>query len=86
MKKQIYDRSEVEITRVNLSGIKGVVLDETRKYRPDFLIERIDGTKEIHEIKGRHFLENPDTLRKREAAENWCKRRGMKFIVISKEK
>ncbi|MBI4690584.1 MAG: DEAD/DEAH box helicase family protein [Nitrospirae bacterium] len=26
-----YDRSEVEITRVNLSGIKGVSLDETRR-------------------------------------------------------
>ncbi|MDP3261164.1 MAG: hypothetical protein Q8M34_11390, partial [Thermodesulfovibrionales bacterium] len=26
-----YDRSEIEITRVNLSGIKGVALDETRR-------------------------------------------------------
>ncbi|MBI5025905.1 MAG: DEAD/DEAH box helicase family protein [Nitrospirae bacterium] len=26
-----YDRSEIEITRVNLSGIKGIALDETRR-------------------------------------------------------
>ncbi|MEK6672776.1 MAG: TnsA endonuclease N-terminal domain-containing protein [Nitrospirota bacterium] len=70
--------SGIEIPYVTESG-------NIRKYRPDFLVERIDGTKEIHEIKGRHLLENPDTLRKREAAENWCKRRGMKFILVSKK-
>ncbi|MBU4321321.1 MAG: TnsA endonuclease N-terminal domain-containing protein [Thermodesulfovibrionales bacterium] len=68
----------IEIPYVTESG-------NIRKYRPDFLIQRIDGTKEIHEVKGRHLLENPDTLRKREAAENWCKRRGMQFILVSKE-
>ena len=56
-----------------------------RGYRPDFLIERIDGKKELCEVKGGQFLENPDTKRKHEAAQNWCKRRGMSFIVVTKK-
>ncbi|RIK71944.1 hypothetical protein DCC62_21070 [candidate division KSB1 bacterium] len=55
-----------------------------RGYRPDFLIERVDGTIELHEIKGGQFLKNPDTIRKHEAAKQWCRRRGMSFIVITK--
>ncbi len=55
-----------------------------RGYRPDFLIERIDGEKALHEIKGGQFLENPDTKRKHEAARNWCRKRTMSFVVITK--
>ena len=55
-----------------------------RGYRPDFLIERIDGAKELHEVKGTQFINNPNTIRKHEAASNWCKRRGMHFVVITK--
>ena len=54
-----------------------------RGYRPDFLIELVDGTKELHEIKGA-LLNNPDTKRKHEAATSWCKARGMSFKVITK--
>lgn len=57
-----------------------------RGYRPDFLVEKLDGLKELHEVKGGHFLDNPDTIRKHEAAKNWCARRGMRFIVITKKK
>lgn len=56
-----------------------------RGYRPDFLIEKIEGTKEIHEVKGTHFLENPDTIRKHERARTWCRQRGMNFIVVTKK-
>lgn len=55
-----------------------------RGYRPDFLIERLDGAKELHEVKGTHYLENPDTIRKHEAARNWCEKRDMKFVVVTK--
>ena len=55
-----------------------------RGYRPDFLVERIDGTKELHEVKGGQFLENPDTKRKHEAAATWCMKRHMKFLVVTK--
>jgi len=53
-----------------------------RGYRPDFLVEKIEGTKELHEVKGGQFLDNP---RKHEAAKNWCKARGMNFIVVTKK-
>ncbi len=55
-----------------------------RGYKPDFLVEKIDGQKEIHEVKGGQFLRNPDTIRKHERAKLWCKQRGMNFIIISK--
>ena len=55
-----------------------------RGYRPDFLVELTDGSKELREIKGGQFLENPDTKRKHEAAKSWCEKRGMRFIVVTK--
>lgn len=57
-----------------------------RNYRPDFLVEGVDGKKELHEVKGGQFLDNPDTKRKHEAAKNWCRKRGMSFIVVTKPK
>lgn len=56
----------------------------TRGYRPDFLIERIDGAKELHEIKGGQFMKNLDTMRKHAAAKVWCEKRGMGFVVVTK--
>jgi hypothetical protein len=55
-----------------------------RGYRPDFLLERIDGGKELHEVKGGQFINNENTKRKHEAAKNWCAKRGMKFVVVTK--
>ena len=55
-----------------------------RLYKPDFLIEKFDGSKEIHEVKGGHLIQNFDWKRKKQAAESWCKNRGMKFLIISK--
>jgi hypothetical protein len=55
-----------------------------RGYRPDFLVECKDRTKELHEVKGSQFLDNPNTVRKHEAAKNWCGKRGMRFVVITK--
>ena len=55
-----------------------------RGYRPDFLIERLEGDKELHEVKGGQYLNNLDTMRKHEAARNWCRLRGMRFVVVTK--
>jgi hypothetical protein len=51
---------------------------------PDFLLERIDGAKEPHEVKGSQFINNPNIIRKHKAARNWCRKRGMYFVVITK--
>src|SRR3989344_8698461 len=53
-----------------------------RGFKPDFLIERDDGTKELIEIKGKHLL--PQFEEKRKAAIKWCDARKMKFVVYSK--
>ena len=53
-----------------------------RDFKPDFLIEKKDGSKERVEIKGKHLL--PQFKRKMSAAQEWCKARKMTFRVISK--
>ncbi len=55
-----------------------------RTFKPDFLVETVDGTKELHEMKGTHLLDNPITKRKVDKAREWCKNRGMNFRIISK--
>jgi len=45
----------------------------------------VDSEAIISGSSATQFLENPDTLRKHEAARNWCKKRGMNFIVATKK-
>ena len=54
-------------------------------YNPDFIIERVDGTKELHEVKGTHLLNEEDTKRKLAAGNEFCRKRGMVFKVITKK-
>jgi hypothetical protein len=53
-------------------------------YNPDFIVERPDGTKELHEVKGGHLLATEDTTRKLSAAQEFCRRRGMLLRVITR--
>lgn len=53
-------------------------------YNPDFIVERTDGTKELHEVKGEHLLSNEDTKRKLAAGEAFCRTRGMVFKLITR--
>ena len=48
-------------------------------YRPDFLVEYTDGRKVIVEVKNPAMMDSPAVLRKRSAAEEWCRRRAMKY-------
>lgn len=54
-------------------------------YNPDFIIERVDGKKELHEVKGGHLLTAKDTERKLAAAEVYCRKHGMVFKVITRK-
>lgn len=51
-------------------------------FKPDFIVEHEDGSKEIVEIKGRHLLGQFEE--KRLAAIKWCQARKIGFRVISK--
>lgn len=53
-------------------------------YNPDFIVERTDGTKELHEVKGGHLLEQADTKRKIAAGEAFCRKRGMIYRLITR--
>ena len=70
-------------------GIRIPYFDNDGKYHtfsPDFPIEAVEGSVEIHEIKGTHLLSNPITKKKFEAASKWCKDRKMNFKLISRHK
>mgnify|MGYP001571519458 CR=1 FL=1 len=54
-----------------------------KHHEPDFLIEFVDGTKEIHEVKGGHLM-NRETELKANAAKLFCIARKMKFRLITK--
>ena len=82
------DRDKTVSKWTKIHGINIEYITEAgnkRGYRPDFLVQKIDDTIELHEVKGGHFLDNPDTKRKFEAAKNWCRKREMRFIVVTKK-
>lgn len=58
--------------------------NEYKNYRPDFLVQYVNGDKKIIELKGNHLLKNEDTKRKTEQGRKWCKRRGMEYILLTK--
>lgn len=54
------------------------------RYFPDFLVRRKDQDHlELIEVKGQHLRNDPNTMLKAKAAEDWCNQRGMKYKLIS---
>jgi len=85
MKRLERDKTVAKWTKNHGIAIQYVTeAGNVRSYHPDFLVERMAGAVELHEVKGGQYLNNPDTLRKHEAARNWCRKRGMAFLVIMK--
>ncbi len=54
-----------------------------RRYCPDFIVEYSDGRKVLIEVKDPSRLDSDEVKRKRKAAEMWCKRRGMEYVVAT---
>lgn len=68
-------------------GIRIPYLDSKgakREYRPDFLVRLHDGKLQLHEVKGGHLLDHPDTQKKFEVAKRWCNERGIEFEHVTK--
>lgn len=57
----------------------------THRFRPDYLVELVDGNRQLREVKGTHLLKTPETLLKFEAAEAWCAKHNLQFIVVGKD-
>ncbi len=98
--EESYDSALEKDYRVELEGMPGVkswtkrhgikipyrFLLISRHYLPDFLVEFNDGSKEIHETKGLPFLFLLSTKLKKTSAEDYCRKLGWKYKLITKEK
>lgn len=52
-------------------------------YRPDFLVQYADDRIVLIEVKNPAMMDSPSVLRKRSAAEDWCRRRGMTYEIAT---
>lgn len=55
------------------------------KYLPDFLVHYPDGTKELHEVKAKYYLDKNNTKEKVEAGIAYCNIHGLKFRLITED-
>jgi len=78
------DAAVVRWTKKHGIKIPYKFLGLTRYYIPDFLVEYKDGHKEIHETKGLPLLLWVSTKLKGEAAEEYFKKLGWKYKMITK--
>lgn len=53
-------------------------------YEPDFLVELVDGGKELREVKGEHLFADANTARKLRAGNDYCLCHGLVFRVVTK--
>lgn len=54
-----------------------------RRYCPDFIVEYSGGRKVLLEVKDPSRVDSDEVKRKRKAAEIWCRRRGMEYLVAT---
>lgn len=54
-----------------------------RRYHPDFLVEYADKSRKLVEGKDKSKIDTDEVQRKRQAAELWCKRRRMEYVIIT---
>lgn len=54
-----------------------------RRYVPDFIVEYTDGRRVVLEVKDPSRIDGDEVKRKRKAAEMWCKRRGLEYVVAT---
>lgn len=54
-----------------------------RRYLPDFLVEYEDGSRKLVETKDKSKMDTDEVKRKRVAAELWCKRRNMEYVIVT---
>ena len=56
-----------------------------RRCVPDFIVDYTDDHKSIPEVKDPSRVDSDEVKRKRKAAEIWCKRRGMEYVIATVE-
>jgi hypothetical protein len=63
--------------------IEYVYEGKLRRYIPDILVEYCDGKKELWEIKPKNQTKIPKNLAKWKAADDYCRRRNIEFVVLT---
>jgi hypothetical protein len=71
--------------RIVVGYISNVRSGKIRKYWPDFLIERADGSKTLVEIKPKRRLQNVIVQKKLTAARQWSEEHGATLEVITED-
>lgn len=54
-----------------------------RRYVPDFLVEYAGGVKALIEVKDPSRVDSDDVQRKRKAAEIWCQKRHIEYVLAT---
>ena len=54
-------------------------------YLPDFIVQYTDGRRVVLEVKDPSRVDSDEVKRKRKAAEIWCKKRGMEYVLATVE-
>ena len=87
LERRMMERLETDHTARKWTKKHGIVIPwhdprgRRHNYRPDFLVEYIDGAVALVEVKGANQIDSETVQRKREAAERWCRRRGMEYSI-----
>jgi hypothetical protein len=64
---------------VAIEYVANIRTGKVRSYYPDFLISYKDGLVKLVEVKRKDKLNDPKVLKKAEAAEKWCEKKGIKY-------
>lgn len=81
LERDTYVRKWTKRHNISIPWIDGQ--KHQRRYLPDFLVEYEDGSRKLIETKDKSRLDTDEVKRKRQAAELWCKRRGMEYVVVT---
>ena len=87
LERRMMERLEADHTARKWTKKHGIVIPwhdpmgRRHNYRPDFLVEYIDGAVALVEVKGANQIDSETVQRKREAAERWCRRRDMEYSI-----
>lgn len=84
---QYLDSSDVvksfEYENIVIPYVSNIRTGKQRKYYPDFLVEYVDGHRELVEIKPKKRLQQVTVQKKLKAAEEWCRASGVTLVVIT---
>jgi hypothetical protein len=75
--------NQIQKYTVESLEIEYVYEGKLRRYIPDILVEYTSGKKELWEIKPKNQTKMPKNLAKWKAADDYCRKRNIEFIVLT---